>query len=136
MGTRGIYGFFYKGKFYCFYNHWDSYPRGLGVTLLKELVKIVEEGRLNEWKEKLELLINRDYSAAKDEPNNTISFENILKDCEPENEPPWEQYAYVINFDEDMFEFYRKSNLAIVQPLALTQLKQLLVVFESSLNNY
>ncbi|CAH1764233.1 23323_t:CDS:1 [Entrophospora sp. SA101] len=37
MGTRGLYCFLYKGKYYIIYNHWDSYPEGLGETLLEQL---------------------------------------------------------------------------------------------------
>jgi hypothetical protein len=37
MGTRGNYIFRYKGKYYVFYNHWDSYFDGLGDLIVKEL---------------------------------------------------------------------------------------------------
>lgn len=37
MGTRGFYGFRYKGRYILFYNHWDSYYSGLGNDILKEL---------------------------------------------------------------------------------------------------
>lgn len=49
MGTRGLFGFFYKGKYYVVYNHWDSYPKGLGAIIVKELKQAIEEGRLEEW---------------------------------------------------------------------------------------
>lgn len=34
MGTRGFIGFVNKGREYITYNHFDSYPSGLGVTVL------------------------------------------------------------------------------------------------------
>ena len=37
MGTRGFYCFRYKGLYYVIYNHWDSYPDGLGETLVNQL---------------------------------------------------------------------------------------------------
>jgi hypothetical protein len=37
MGTRGNYIFLYKGKYYIFYNHFDSYMTGLGADIVKEL---------------------------------------------------------------------------------------------------
>nr|CAG8535393.1 5536_t:CDS:1 [Entrophospora candida] len=37
MGTRGLYCFLYKGVYYIIYNHWDSYPKGLGEALLRQL---------------------------------------------------------------------------------------------------
>lgn len=51
MGTRGAWGFVRDGKFKVTYNHFDSYPEGLGVkvlnflrtTTLKELHKIYDK---------------------------------------------------------------------------------------------
>lgn len=34
MGTRGLIGFAAEGKARMAYNHWDSYPSGLGLTAL------------------------------------------------------------------------------------------------------
>ena len=55
MGTRGLLGFIIKGKKKGSYNHWDSYPSGLGmeiITWLKyltetEILQLIE--RLNEF---------------------------------------------------------------------------------------
>jgi hypothetical protein len=46
MGTRGISGFFYKKETKISYNHFDSYPSGLGIQIL-EFIKDVNE--LNGW---------------------------------------------------------------------------------------
>lgn len=54
MGTRGLFGFFYKGKYYVIYNHWDSYPSGLGADVVKELKNAIKDGGLERW---IELLI-------------------------------------------------------------------------------
>ncbi len=52
MGTRGHFGFYFKKKYYIKYNHQDSYPKALGITLLKEMLsnKVI----FDEWKQKLE----------------------------------------------------------------------------------
>jgi hypothetical protein len=42
MGTRGFYGFRYKGRYILFYNHWDSYCDGLGNQILSELKGFTE----------------------------------------------------------------------------------------------
>ena len=50
MGTRGKYGFYYKCKYYLFYNHYDSYPDGLGDKLLqqiKNLIYFLKQGGIN-----------------------------------------------------------------------------------------
>ena len=50
MGTRGKYGFYYKCKYYLFYNHFDSYPDGLGDKLLqqiKNLIYFLKQGGIN-----------------------------------------------------------------------------------------
>jgi len=36
MGTRGLFGF-RRGRYYVVYNHFDSYPSGLGFQLWKEI---------------------------------------------------------------------------------------------------
>lgn len=37
MGTRGYYVFYYHGKFYIYYNHYDSYPEGLGKWIIDSI---------------------------------------------------------------------------------------------------
>jgi putative hemolysin len=49
MGTRGLFGFYYRGNFYVVYNHWDSYPEGLGAQIVAELKRAIQENRIGEW---------------------------------------------------------------------------------------
>jgi len=53
MGTRGLFGFFYKGKYYLVYNHLDSYPLGLGADLIGEL----RTADFEAWKAMLDKII-------------------------------------------------------------------------------
>lgn len=53
MGTRGLFGFYYKGRFYVVYNHWDSYPSGLGIKVLNSIIKAIKDGTIQQWKEKV-----------------------------------------------------------------------------------
>jgi len=54
MGTRGLWGFYYKKKDKLTYNHFDSYPTGLGQTIkefigshsIQELKKIASKIRV------------------------------------------------------------------------------------------
>ena len=50
MGTRGKFGFFYKGRYYISYNHFDSYPSYLGVRLILEIL----DADLDKWIKLLE----------------------------------------------------------------------------------
>jgi len=55
MGTRGIFGFIYKGRRYIVYNHFDSYPSGLGLWLLIEIISLaLPSCDFSSWIEKLE----------------------------------------------------------------------------------
>jgi hypothetical protein len=62
MGTRGLFGFRYNGKYYLCYNHFDSYFSGLGHNLIKEIIKMLDEGKLQEWIDKLKNIIIVDQS--------------------------------------------------------------------------
>lgn len=44
MGTRGAYGFRSEGKDYLTYNHFDSYPSGLGDDLASQIRAVVASG--------------------------------------------------------------------------------------------
>ena len=37
MGTRGLRVYRLKKRYYVLYNHWDSYPDGLGKTIVAEI---------------------------------------------------------------------------------------------------
>lgn len=50
MGTRGLFGFYYNGKFYVVYNQYDSYRSILGVNIINEIKKVIENGNFEEWK--------------------------------------------------------------------------------------
>lgn len=46
MSTRGYFGIKKKGELKGAYNHWDSYPSGLGVDLARTITKIDKDERL------------------------------------------------------------------------------------------
>jgi len=43
MGTRGLLGFIINGARRGSYNHWDSYPQGLGNAIVKFILSLNDE---------------------------------------------------------------------------------------------
>lgn len=145
MGTRGLFGFTYKGRYYVAYNHWDSYPSGLGVAIVNQIKKAIAENRLEEWKTLLnnikiidwnvdpteadikQLAPYTDLTVSKasmsdwycltrktqgnmDDMLNCGYIDNhVNKDT---GEPQWEEYAYILNFDTNMLDFYTGEELS------------------------
>ena len=56
MGTRGLVGFYIKGKYKLSYNHHDSYIMGLGVEVAKAIHFISTQNRLKELEAKVEAI--------------------------------------------------------------------------------
>ncbi len=55
MGTRGLYGFRKDGVNKLTYNHYDSYPSGLGKHIL-EVIRDFPNGRLIEYFNNIQLV--------------------------------------------------------------------------------
>lgn len=53
MGTSGFYGFRFKGTLYVSYNHSDSYPTGLGASIVGELLTALKNNQIQEWMTKV-----------------------------------------------------------------------------------
>jgi hypothetical protein len=68
MGTRGAFGFKYRGIYYMFYNNSDSYFTYLGIKLLKEIKNMLENKCMDAWISKLLSLklISEVYTESKD----------------------------------------------------------------------
>lgn len=43
MGTRGFRIIRFRGRYYIFYNHWDSYPEGMGKSLVDQIPQDPDE---------------------------------------------------------------------------------------------
>ena len=79
MGTRGLFGFYYKGNYYLFYNHFDSYTEGLGRDLINEIKTAISENRLDEWKDKILMLkkVSEDDHPTDDDINKLKEFTDL-----------------------------------------------------------
>lgn len=53
MGTRGAHGFVVNGKEYVTYNHFDSYPDGLGANFVDSLEVLLEKYNIAGLKDKV-----------------------------------------------------------------------------------
>lgn len=43
MGTRGFRIVHFRGRYYVLYNQWDSYPEGMGQSLVDQIPQDLEE---------------------------------------------------------------------------------------------
>ena len=116
MGTRGYYVFRYKNKWYVFYNHFDSYPSGLGNAIVHELRSI----NLEKLKEYIENIKDEDVNtggsakftslmSAVESPNDYCF--DFIQDKQTHLEDGDVEYIYTIDLDNDMFhvEYYTES---------------------------
>ena len=65
MGTRGAIGFVLDGKWYVTYNHFDSYPSGLGMEVL-EFCKSVEDWEILKQRVKNLTLVDEEIPVPED----------------------------------------------------------------------
>lgn len=75
MGTRGTFGFYYKGKYYMIYNHFDSYA--LYDDLKREIIIAILNGTFDTWASRVENLICVDESI----PPTDEEIEKLKKYC-------------------------------------------------------
>ncbi len=108
MGTRGFYVFKYKGIYYIYYQHFDSYPenQGLGQQIVDNIKKLT----LDDIEKIKSLLLNITLTEEENQgisKFNTIfdSIENYNDYCyhtsnkEPKMGDYDAEYIYIINFD-------------------------------------
>ena len=90
MGTRGLFGFRYQGKYYLVYNGFDSYFKGLGQRLLDELRLAMALGQFDAWLERfkqLKIVTGDDIPTAEDyEKCKPYTDPEIMKNRDP-NDP-------------------------------------------------
>lgn len=70
MGTRGFVGFVVDGQAKIAYNHWDSYPSGLGLEVLEWLrgeLAAEQEGTVTAWRTQAKALATVPDRAPNDE---------------------------------------------------------------------
>ena len=98
--TNGFKVYRHKGRYYVHYNHWDSYPHGLGLQILHEIPRNVSKEEFEEWVRKTREIVyaQRDLPEMNDpnDPSNYVSGE------QPENNICIE-WIYEIDLDNLVF---------------------------------
>jgi len=145
MGANGIFGFIYKGKYYLCYHHSDPDPDSLGVTLILEILSanlaewkaLLENIKIIDKKTKvtkaiaLKLAKYADLTVSNQTPKEWYcllrycqgSFHHVLHsgyldNCVDKNgKPEFQDFGYILNFDNDTFEFYKGHSKPKITPL-------------------
>jgi hypothetical protein len=111
MVTHGYVVFKYKGIYYTFYNHSDSYFEGLGNMLVTDIYNMINKEKMYYYKE---LLLRVPLKGNDNGERWVHSLEYILKYPEysqyfTSRTEPSSEYTYTIDFDTNKFIANRYS---------------------------
>lgn len=112
--TTALIGFYNKNKYYVCCCDRNGEPSKLGKKIIEE----IQNCEYEDWKEKFSRLeINPGDKVKFDD---SLSIEGILNSgvlynhvCDHLSKgfPHFQDYAYIINFDSDMFDFYKYTRV-------------------------
>lgn len=110
MGTNGIYGFKYNKLYYIFFKCNDSYPRGLGRTIVQEIQSMNAE-QFEELKEKIKAIDITDkytnsycgYTSLLHSVSNPHDYVFVVRTTEPNTLYFSENYMYILDIDKNVF---------------------------------
>lgn len=105
MVTHGYVIFKYKGIYYSFYNHSDSYFEHLGNLVVEEINKIVNKNLVKHCKE---LLLRIPLKGNEEGDRSVYDFHSLLNypdsfEYFTSNKEPGAEYTYTIDFDANKF---------------------------------
>lgn len=139
MGTRGCYGFYKNGITKATYNHFDSYPSVLGESIL-DFAGNTSLKNMNKIFDKIELVREdsiptieqiencQDFTDLSVSSQNIINFYCLLRKAQGDlnayktnlkymidskeflGNSLFCEYAYIINLDKNVLEFYKGFN--------------------------
>jgi hypothetical protein len=141
MGTRGAYGFRIDGEDKVSYNHWDSYPTGLGAGIadyisthtVPDMIEVAErlvlvnesdiptEDQIERWQEFHDDRVSSGsvdefYSLMRASQGDLSVYDNegLVEMIDGQDfmaDSLFCEYAYIINLDTENLEFYRGFNM-------------------------
>ncbi|KII85707.1 hypothetical protein PLICRDRAFT_45062 [Plicaturopsis crispa FD-325 SS-3] len=97
MGTRGFKSYRHKGRYFVRYNHFDSYPSGLGVQVLAT-IPTGDPQAFQAWLERTRAQLDTDYK----ELEGTEDGEYFVRDKQPVNDL-FIEWIYEIDLDRLVF---------------------------------
>ncbi len=105
MVTHGYVAFKYKGIYYTFYNHSDSYFEHLGNLVVNEINQMVNENSIRYCKN---LLLRIPLKGNEEGDWNIHDFYSLLNHPASyqyftSNDEPGSNYTYIIDFDDNKF---------------------------------
>ena len=111
MGTRGYKAWRFRKRYYYQYNHWDSYPTGLGKIIVAEIPKDSPQYALwlqdqltmvGKWETKWLKYIDRDPAARRE-----FELPDFMKEYQPKFTVPlndiYIEWVYIIDLDREIF---------------------------------
>lgn len=122
MSTRGYFVFKYKGKYYIFYNHHDSYPNmpnGLGYKFIQGFKMLTREQIIEYIEKMIKLLIDyeidesnwisHDFVTIEDAFLNPTEYKVIIQYEEPFIDL-FIEYIYIIDLDDNKYKMISSEN--------------------------
>lgn len=106
MSTRGAYGFRINDKDKVTYNHFDSYPDGLGSTIV-EFIRTTSDEQLNEIANRIRLVDEDD----KPTPEDVKKYQHLFQEVGTQDPRDW--YALLRSAQGEL-KFYRDNGLDVM----------------------